>query len=599
MSNHEQIVREYAERTERDPYACKDVQAACRRYLDDRETAGRWDFRPAEAEFIIRIVETLFCHQQGETLDGRPLRGKPLKLQPFQYFILYNIFGFYIPDTQLRRYKEALIMNARKNGKTPFATSVCWAAGLRYSDSFSKIKTVAGSMKQNMEGFGFLAYNLHRLGLTVAEDPAHGLRVLDSSLGHSFSGAIWNGHISYEALAYKPDLFDAFNANIIHLDELELYRDATPYSRLRDATKAYGNKLILTTTTAGDNGNGFCAQRLAYCSKVVRGEITGADADNTFAFIARADPDEETGEVDYLSEKAWRQANPNWGVTIRPADMEASALQAKNDPQMRKEFLTRSLNVFVNSFKAWFNVDEFRRSDERYDWTAKELTRLVSAWFGGADLSKLHDLSACCIVGEIPAKKAACPDWTPPEDVLVIVPHCYFPVTAATEKADKDGIPLFGWMDDGWLEMPNTESMDPTEPVKQFIRWRKEGFKIKQVGHDRKFARKYYSEMRKQGFRAVDQPQAYLQKSEGFRYIEHKAKIGCLYYCHAEPYEYCVGNVRAVEKADDAVQYEKIMDNTRIDVFDASVFATVRMLIDSDRISAAAKWYGGTPSVTL
>ena len=90
----------------------------------------------------------------------------------------------------------------------------------------------------------------------------------------------------------------------------------------------------------------------------------------------------------------------------------------------------------------------------------------------------------------------------------------------------------------------------------------------------------------------MDQPQLTPQKSEGFRYIEHKAKVGCLYYCHAEPYEYCVGNVRAQEKTDDIIVFDKIGDTTRIDIFDASVFATVRMLIDSEKMSAAARWFG-------
>ena len=589
---HERIVQAYAEATAHSASACTDVRAACTRYLADRASA-RWDFRPELPEFLISSMQTLFCHQQGEDLYGRPLRGLPLRLEPFQIFILYNLGGFYLPGTDIRRYQEAFLMLARKNGKTPFATALSWCLGLYYSRSFSKIKTVAGSLKQNMEGFGFLRYNLRRLGLTVLEDPVHGLRVLDSSLGHSFSGPVWDGQIDFEALAYKPDIFDAFNANIIHLDELELYKNAIPYGRLKDATKGYSNKLILATTTAGDDGTGFCAQRMAYCSHIVRGDITGPDADRIFAFIARADPDPDTGEVDYLSPAAWQQANPNWGVTIRPADMEASAMQAKNDPQMRKEFLTRSLNVFVASFKAWFNLDEFISSDRRYSWTLDQLKTLVKSWYGGADLSKLHDLTAAALVGEIPAKLAAVPNWAPPEDVLVVIPHAWFPVTAAAEKADKDNIPLFGWMDDGWLDMPNEPSMDPTEPVKQFIRWRDAGLRIRKVGHDRKFARKYYTEMRRQRFTVVDQPQLAMQKSEGFRYIEHKAKIGCLYYLHAEPYEYCVGNVRAQEKTDDVIVYDKIDDTSRIDVFDASVFATVRMLVDTEKIAAADEWFGG------
>ena len=587
---HEKIVMGYAETTAISPRACLDVQAACKRFLADLQDS-RWDFRTDMAESIIEIIETLFCHQQGEDLSGRPMRGKPLILEPFQLFIIYNLCGFFLPDTDIRRYQEAMWMLARKNGKTPFATAFCWAMGLWYSKSFSKIKTVAGSMKQNMEGFGFLSYNLHRLGLTVIEDAAHGLRVLDSSLGHSFSGSIWEGQISFEALAYKPDIFDAFNANIVLLDELELYKNAIPYGRLKDATKAYSNKLILAVTTAGDDGTGFCAQRMAYCSKIVRGEITGADADRIFAFLARADPDPETQEVNYLDPLNWQKANPNWGVTIRPEDMEASALQAMNDPQMRKEFLTRSLNVFVSSFKAWFNIDEFVRSDIRYNFTLPQLVKLVKSWYGGADLSKLHDLTAAAIVGEIPAKAAATTEWTPKENVLVIIPHCWFPVVAAAEKADKDNIPLFGWKEDGWLDMPNEPSMDPTEPVKQFLAWKKAGFNIRKVGHDRKFARPYYAAMKKARFTVVDQPQLAIAKSEGLRYIEHKAKIGCLYYCHAEPFSYCVQNVRGQEKQDDVVVYDKVSPNARIDVFDASVFATIRMLIDTGKAADLAAWF--------
>ena len=406
MATHECIVNEWGEQTEANERACEDLRAAARRYLDDRRS-GKWEFRTQLAEFVINGIETLFCHQQGESLDGRPLRGTPFLLQPWQLFDIYNVCGFFLPGTELRRYHEQFSMLARKNGKTPFTTAKIWMLGVAYSRSYSKIKTVAGSAKQNMEGFGFLGYNLHRLGLTVREDAVHGLRVLDSSLGHSYSGAIWDGQISFDALAYKPDIFDAFNANLVHLDELELYRNAVPYGRLKDATKAYSNKLIAATTTAGDDGTGFCAQRLEYCSKIVRGQITGEDADRIFVLIARADPDKDTGEVDYLSPLAQEQANPSWGVTIRPSDMMASALQAQNDPQMRKEFLTRSLNVFVSSFKACFDVADFRRSDAHYHWTQQELARLVTAWYGGADLSKLHDLTAAAIVGEIPAAKAA------------------------------------------------------------------------------------------------------------------------------------------------------------------------------------------------
>lgn len=587
---HWQAALDYARTTAGDEHAGELTRLTCKRFLDDLDS-GRWDVSKELPEFCLALMEGIFCFAQGERMDGVPLRGKPLELMPWHIFCTYAINCFWMPGTKIPRFTEADIFAPRKTVKTTWAEAMQTARAVYFRLSGAKTKTVAGSLKQGMEGFEWLVYNFRRLGLVADDNPKGKLALINSSLGHKISGELWGGYVDLETLAFKPELFDAFNASMVHLDELELYKDARPYTRLRDAMKAYTNKLILCTFTAGDDGNGFAAQHRNYMEKILRGIIKGADADRTFVYMAEA-PRQPDGSVDYLNPEVHRMANPAYGITIRPDDMMAAALQAEHNPSLRKEFFTRSLNIFVNSYKAWFDIEEFRRSDMRYEWTQGELAKLVRNWYGGADLSKLHDLTAACIVGEIPAAKAACPDWTPPEDVLVILPHCWFPIVAAAEKADQDEIPLFGWQEDGWLDMPNEPSMDPREPVKQFKAWRTAGFNIRKVGHDRKFATKYYTEMKRQGFTVVDQPQLYLQKSEGFRYIEHKAKIGCLYYLHAEPYEYCVSNVRAQEKVDDAVQYEKIGETTRIDVFDASVFAVVRMLQDSVKGAAGARWFG-------
>nr|DAG80590.1 MAG TPA: Large Terminase [Caudoviricetes sp.] len=588
---HFQLALDYAKKISEDLGQHELMRLGCRRFLDDLESP-KYDFRPALAEFCIELMTGLFTFSQGERMDGTPLRGVPFELMPWHLYCTYAICGFYWADTDLRRFTEADIFAPRKTVKTTWAEALQTCLALWYRKSGSKAKTVAGSLKQGMEGFDWLVYNFGELGLIEDGNPEGKLQLLNSSLGHSIKGEIWGGSISLETLAFKPELFDAFNANLVHLDELELYKDSRPYTRLKDGMKAYSNKLILCTFTAGDDGTGFAAQHHDYMAKILRGTITGPAADKTFVFMSEAERDID-GTVDYTNPAIHRMANPAYGITIRPDDMLAAALAAKENPSLRKEFFTRSLNLFVSSYKAWFNVDEFRRSDARYNWTLPELARLCKSWFGGADLSKLHDLTAAAIVGEIPAAKAATAEWAPPEDVLIIIPHCWFPITAAAEKANQDNIPLFGWQEDGWLDMPNEASMDPTEPVKQFKQWRDvDGFKIKKVGHDRKFARKYYSAMKAAGFTVVDQPQLYVQKSEGFRYIEHKAKIGCLYYMHAEPYEYCISNVRAQEKVDDAVQYEKLSPTSRIDIFDASVFATVRMLIDADKIAASDRWFG-------
>ena len=145
MQENEQLVLDYAVKTMDDPLVNLDRRAAARRFLNDLES-GRWDWHPEEAEFIIMTMEKLFCHQKGEAIDGSPLRGTPFLLQPWQKFCIYNIFGFYLPDTMIRRFLEAFHMLPRKSGKTPYNTAMGWAAGLKYARSNSIIKTVAGSM---------------------------------------------------------------------------------------------------------------------------------------------------------------------------------------------------------------------------------------------------------------------------------------------------------------------------------------------------------------------------------------------------------------------------------------------------------------------
>ena len=548
--------------------ACKYLKKAVQRYLRDLENP-QYEFRPEAADFVISIIESTFCHKQGERLDGSPLTGQPFILEPFHKFIVYNLLGFYKAGTNERRYKEAFIFIPRKNIKTTFAGALAFALGLLHRMSGAKVYIVSAAMKQSLESFDFVKWNIGNMG----EDK--NFRIRDNNQEHSIYREFSDGGSLYmQALASSVDRQDSLNCNVAIADEIHAYKTAKQYNIIKEAMKAYTNKLMIGITTAGDNMNSFCCKRLAYCKKVLDDIVKD---EQYFIFICEADED-ENGNVDYTNPIVHEMANPGYGVSIRPEDILNDSLQAQNDPQQRKDFFAKSLNRFTSSIKAYFNIDEFRKSDTQYNWTQAELAKLPVKWYGGSDLSKLHDLTATALVGLY-------------EDVLIIIPHCWFPIIAAHKKADEDNIPLFGWQDDGWLDMCNTPTVNHADPVNWYLKMKAAGFKIKQVGHDRKFCREYFLLMKAKKFDIKDQPQYYYKKSEGFRYIEEKAKSGKLYYMHAEPFEYCVSNVSAIEKTDDMIMYDKVQTEQRIDVFDASVFAVIRMLEDMGKTSRASSWF--------
>lgn len=544
--------------------ANEDRVLAAKRFLKDLDNTA-YEMRTRDADFVIKIIEATFVHIKG------PARGKAFLLEPWEKFICYNVAGFYIAGTEERRFKEAFIFLPRKNSKTFFASALAWALSLLERQYFSVLYIIATKLDRAMEAFENIRENIEYMG------ESKNFKILNNNAEHSISRTLYDenenksGALRIQALAADAKRADGLNANIIILDEMHAYKNANEYYVYKQAMKAYVNKLLIGITTAGSDMNSFCYQRLQYCKEVMRG--TKVD-EEYFIFICQADnPDDYTNPIEH------EKANPNYGVTIREKDILNEALQAQNDPTGRDEFLNKSLNIYTNALNTYFDIFQAQESDKQFSWTLEELAHLPIKWYGGADLSKMYDLTGTALHGRY-------------KNTDICISHGFMPITAAHLKAEEDQIPFFWWEEQDWLTLCNSDVIEYEDVLKWFLQMRKIGFDIKWVGYDRRYSREFVLKMKKSGFKMRDQSQRYVEKTEAFREIEKKLKKGEFYYLHNKAFEYCLSNVKAIEDSDEFVRFEKVQPTYRIDLFDADVIACKQMLIDLEKTQKQGKWFG-------
>ncbi len=110
-----QIVNDYiAKINSGEVEACAHVKNAVTRYEQDR--ANGWRFNDELAQHALDFIEQL-VHTTGD------YAGRNFTLEPWQAFIVYNLFGFLNEDGS-RRFTRAYVEVPRKNGKSTFSSAV-------------------------------------------------------------------------------------------------------------------------------------------------------------------------------------------------------------------------------------------------------------------------------------------------------------------------------------------------------------------------------------------------------------------------------------------------------------------------------------------
>lgn len=350
---------------------CEYVRLAAKRFIDDLKRKDI-EFRQDVVDRCIGFVSML-KHYEGSHV------GKPFILEPWQQFIVANIFGFYWKGTKRRRYTTSYIQIARKNGKTFLSAALCMIGLIADHEAGAQVLLAANSREQAHIAFDMCA----ALSRQLNSRKPNLLRVLKNEIKYDRTNS------RLKCVSSDSGRLDGFSPSFALIDEF--HADKTG-GKTRDVIRsgqgARATAHLMTITTAGFDKNSACYSLRTTCVEVLRGL---KNDDSTFSMIYELDEGDR-----WTDERVWRKANPNYGITVVPSFIREQIQQAINNPADEVGVKTKNLNIWCEVLNPWMSADVITRSMRKMEWSEFD----GQVIYGGVDLAAVSDLTALAVLRE-------------------------------------------------------------------------------------------------------------------------------------------------------------------------------------------------------
>lgn len=521
---------------------------ACERHLRDRgrEASPGFPYR-LEMDWVKRFLVFVreLKHYKGQWA------GQTITLTPHQVFRLGSMFGWVHVDTSLRRFRRAYHEIPRKNGKSLEAAIV--ALYVTFFDGEGGAEGYCAATKKDQARIVWGdAAQLVKTSI---------LRVGIESFARNLNDPTTMSKL--EPLGSDSDSTDGLNPHLIIQDEFHAYKDRKMIDVLETATGARQQPVDMRITTAGDDPVSPGGDEHTYACQVLE-QVLADEA--YFAFIAHADVEDLEGDR-WLSEATARKANPNYGVSVKPDDLKALALKAKNMPAAAAAFQQKRLNVWVNTAAPWLSLDGWRRGQTT--WTAESM-RGEECWIG-VDLSSKIDLTTVVIVF---------PPTTARKTWRLLV-SALTPDDTLEERAHRDRAPYVLWKSQGFLRTNPGNRIDQ-DVVREMVVEAGKLFDVQQVGFDPWNAGNLEKDLADDGFSVVEIPQTLQQMSGPSKDFEADVLDGLVDAGGNPLMAWCISNVVVYRDGKDNIYPVKKKSRGRIDPVIAALLGRKLAAVETD-----------------
>lgn len=514
----------YAEQVVRgDVDACKWVRLACQRFLTDLDSEKSeeypYRFDCAKAEKICKFLQ-LMPHTKGKWARGVVgVKGSNrIRLEPWQKFILTQLFGWVRKRDGLRRYRKAYICVPRKNGKSIIGAGIGNYMLTADGEYGAEVYSGATTEKQ--------AWEIFRTAWQMAKNtPIFRKKYgVEQSGNYKVPGAIYvvKDGSKFEAVVGQPG--DGASPSCALVDEFHEHRTDDLFSTMETGMGAREQPLLAVFTTAGVNTEGPCYAFQVEVQNMLEGTIPN---DELFGIVYTIDEGD-----DWATEAALRKANPNWGVSVNPEIILQSLREAISSARKQNKFKTKHLNIWCGAAASYYNLQQWLALA---DPELSEEQFVGERCFGGMDLATKIDIAG--------SAKLFTRIGEDGKTYYYVFGRHYLPEDTVN---DEEFAHYHGWRDDGWLTVTDGASTDFDVIKADWLEDAKR-FDIVQIGFDAYNATMLASELMKEGVEMVEIPMTTRNLSEPTKELDVLIRDKRIHHNGDPVLAWMIGNVTCSE----------------------------------------------------
>ncbi|MEC2257004.1 terminase large subunit [Bacillus cereus] len=424
--------------------------------IGDNESVYEYDSK--KANHAIEFIENFCKHSKGKW------GGKPIVLEVWQKAFIAAAFGFVHGIDGTRKYREVLLVVARKNGKSTVGSGI--GLYLQIADGEPGSEVYAVATKKDQAKLVWLESKR-----MVKKSPAL-LKRIKPLVSEMVSE--WNDS-TFKPLGSDSETLDGLNVHGAMMDEIHAWKDKNLYDVIVDGTSSREQPMIFMITTAGTVRESVYDMKYEEAEMLLNGldDPDGYKDDRFLPIIYELDKREE-----WTDPSKWKKANPGLGTIKKIDQLETKVNKAKANSLLVKNLLTKDFNIRETSTEAWLTFEQLN-NPETFD-----IEKLKPSYgIGGCDLSSTTDLTAAKVIFMVP------------EDPHIYVKQMYWlPEDLLEQRSKEDKIPYNLWHEQGILRTTPGNSVHYKFVTKWFLEIRDEyGIYLPWIGYD-KWSAKYWVE---------------------------------------------------------------------------------------------------------